>query len=304
MNLFKYTVNNDFDFIMEQVGREVKINSDKVTAIIQNISLNNSNKHDTKSIMTKAELRTGDLVEYNSFKWLIVNDINDKRYDHYNKSKMRKCPFVIKFNFKGDIVEVPAIVGVGMQGVEDGKVMTLPKGFLKVTMQDNEDTARIKEDLRFITMGYVWKVVSCTKEDKGLLYVYAEKDLVTHNDDLENEIADKWKHEEQESNDTGDTHTTEQQIEVIIKGDSKLYEYDENIYEAKLLKNDVEQIAQFDFTIDYNGCDERIAKLEVISDTECKLIANEDMIYGTIQLIAVDTSDNNNKCIQEIKVVG
>ena len=90
---------------------------------------------------------------------------------------------------------------------------------------------------------------------------------------------------------------------VVLEGDGTLKEFYEQNYTAKLLDNGVEIPTQFDFSIDYNGNNSKIAKLEVIDDNTVKLIANQDAIYGTIKLIATNRADSSLKAEMEIKVI-
>lgn len=90
---------------------------------------------------------------------------------------------------------------------------------------------------------------------------------------------------------------------VVLEGDGTLKEFYEQNYVAKLLNNGVEVVSQFDFSIDYNRNDSKIATLETIDDNTVKLIANQDGIYGTIKLIATNRIDSSLRAEMEIKVI-
>lgn len=90
---------------------------------------------------------------------------------------------------------------------------------------------------------------------------------------------------------------------VTLEGDSTLKEFYEQNYVAKLLDNGVEVPSQFDFIIDYNGYNSKIATLETIDDNTVKMIANQDAIYGTIKLIATNRADSSLTSSMDIKVI-
>lgn len=83
----------------------------------------------------------------------------------------------------------------GTQDIQE----SLPFGAIKLTVQENSITNKINYDLRFITMGNVYKVVGFTSQYTGLKYIYAEKDVFTDFDDRENGIADYWKYNSKHS---------------------------------------------------------------------------------------------------------
>ncbi|ABO48919.1 Ig domain protein, group 2 domain protein [Desulforamulus reducens MI-1] len=191
MNLFSPN-ENDFNFILADAGRDILINGIATRALISNLKVKSD--YDDKYISTLTELSQGDRIEYNGLYWLIVSEVNGKRYEKY-KGVMRACNFDIKFNFAGNIKTFPAIVESKVFDIETGQYMTLPVGKILMTIQDNSDTKNIILNQRIIKMDSAWKVIGIDKTKNGLVILHLEKDSFGSSDDKENEIANRWQYE-------------------------------------------------------------------------------------------------------------
>jgi len=344
--------------------------------------ISNNSSYDDKIIFADVDIEQGDIVELEGNKYIVISD-RENINNVYSKFIVRKLYKNIKVYINNELKSVDCFIDTNAQAIQD----SLPFGAIKLTVQENKTTNKIGYDLRFITMGNVYKVVGFTSEYSGLKYIYAEKDVFTDFDDMENGIADYWKYNTKHgyalvaepttttlnegdtlqlnvtvtdtvnnitnpienptliytSNDetiatvsetglitaiaegittinikfvgedgtelTKTVSVTVQKKEevhnysVVLEGNSTLKEFTEENYVAKLLDNGVEVPSQFDFSIDYNGNDSKIATLEIIDDNTVKLIANQDAIYGTIKLVATNRADSNLKAEMDIKVI-
>lgn len=189
-----FSIDNDFDFLLLQMGKQIIINGNTATAII---GYADNKEFDDKKIITKSSIKRGDLIEIGDYKYIVISDTSDKRYDTYYKAIARRCIYNIFFNFAGTIKEFPAIVTSKIFDTEQGKYMQLAEGQIQVTLQDNADTSNIQLQQRFIIMGDAWKVTGIDKAKNGLIILNCEIDVFNDNDDKNNEIADRWQYEQQ-----------------------------------------------------------------------------------------------------------
>lgn len=191
VNLFQSNP-DDFQYILDTLGRDVLINNRSVRAVISNTTL--STDVDDKKISTLTPIQRGYLVHYNDEDWLIISEVNGQRSGRY-RAFMRVCDYRIKFNFTGTVKEFPAIVDGKVFDVETGQFMTLPNSKILVTLQENEETLQIVVGQRFIKMGRAWAVEALDRTQKGLMILWCKQDQFNDAvDDKENEIADakKW----------------------------------------------------------------------------------------------------------------
>ena len=91
------------DFFLYEKGETIEINGVAQIALIID-AVEKLNYYDDKIIRTKVEIKTGDIVEYNNLKYLIISQI-DKEENSY-RSRIRKCSYKMAFNFAGNIKQV------------------------------------------------------------------------------------------------------------------------------------------------------------------------------------------------------
>ncbi len=195
------TLKNKFNEQLKRVGKDIIINGSSDTkAIFKEIKDTTSSKDNKYLIAEIGLIKQGDIVTYNNVDYLVMleNENTNNVYTQYTITRIKYNK--VKLNFQGEIVEVPVLIETGQQDIEQNQYISIIDGKIKLTMQENKVNDKVKEDFRLIVMGYVWKVISKTKEDKGLIYVYVEKDVFnTQYDDRENEIADRWRYESKHS---------------------------------------------------------------------------------------------------------
>ena len=106
MNLFQPN-ENDFNYILANAGRDILINGIPTRALITNTSLNESN--DNKKITTLTNIERGFLIDYDNKKWLIISEVNGKRYGKF-KGIMQRCNNILTINIAGILYDLPCIV--------------------------------------------------------------------------------------------------------------------------------------------------------------------------------------------------
>jgi uncharacterized protein YjdB len=235
MNLFN--VDNDINYLLLTMGKPILINGNPATAIV---GYSNIKEYEEKKIITKAEIKRGDLLYFNNHNYLITNEINDKRQDSYYKGYARSCNYNIKFNFNGDVKEFPTIISTEVLGTTADARIPLLDGQIRVSLQDNEDSKKISIGQRFLTMGYAFEVEGKDLSSVGLVTLncsVTEKNPAT--DDLENEIVDRWLYETKHNytlETTNTNSTLEQgktlQFVVVLKDNGVVVENPTIIYSA------------------------------------------------------------------------
>lgn len=156
--------------------------------------ITNNSSYDDKIIFADVDIEQGDILELEDNKYIVISD-RESVNNVYSKFIVRKLYKNIKVYIGNELKEISCFVETGTQDIQE----SLPFGAIKLTVQENSITNKINYDLRFITMGNVYKVVGFTSQYTGLKYIYAEKDVFTDFDDRENGIADYWKYNSKHS---------------------------------------------------------------------------------------------------------
>lgn len=185
-NLFEFP-EEDFESILLQLGRNIKINNGAYTRAIINNSKINLNA-DYRYIITKDSIKRGDLITWDHSAWLILSEVAQKQYTYY-KAEMRRCNFSIKIILDGIVREFPCIIDNKLVDYDTGKFFDLPENRITVTLANNYISSQIATNDRFIKLGNAWQVIGKDLTRDGLIILHAEKDNINSSDDLENEIA-------------------------------------------------------------------------------------------------------------------
>ncbi|MCB2297042.1 hypothetical protein [Clostridium tagluense] len=148
---------------------------------------------DEKIIISDFEISTGTIVEYKNYKWFVTSQVAEDS-DSY-RSRITKVEQSFKMYIDSVLEEVPTIIEVQTQGLDENQYITSAKGNIKLNVQDNLITKKITYDNRILMMGSAWKITGFTTENKGICYFYLEKDEFNQYDNKELEIADFYKHQ-------------------------------------------------------------------------------------------------------------
>lgn len=187
MNIFEFP-STGFLYMQGMAGDDIYINDSSTVykAMINNLPVNR--QADIRNITSTTELKRGDLITWDTEKWLILSEIGHVRYTFY-KGQMRKCNFNIIFNFTGIFKTIPAIVDTKTTGINENNYYILPSGNINVYLQDITDTQDITIEQRFIIAQQPYKIIGIDKTSVGCIILTAEKDVVIADDNLTLEIA-------------------------------------------------------------------------------------------------------------------
>ncbi len=215
MNVFDTGFKEDFDYILSTIGESITINDKDIKTALITKGDNKDKLINYKKIVTNYTINTGDIVKYRDKLWIILSEVNESRNTY--KSLIRELPHTIKIYIDNTLQEIPCVIESSNNGIVEGKFIITGDGNLKLTLQDNTITQKIHEGMRIIKWGYAWKVIAKSGENKGLTYIFFEKDATNSaTDDIENEIADRWKYEVKHN------YSIETPIELNInKGNTK-----------------------------------------------------------------------------------
>ena len=120
-----------FDNAIKRYGEKVTIDSEEYDAVIRHMPVGNNLDYDDKRIITAADITRGTIINYKGKDYVVISEVNDKRYDIYYEAIMRRVPIVLdvelwneKSNHAGyDLVgeiQVPCFVST-MSTTEEGK---------------------------------------------------------------------------------------------------------------------------------------------------------------------------------------
>lgn len=170
------TISNDIAFILNQYGKDVTINNTTTKALINH--QNESVDHSDLKLITLIPLHTGDVIEYQGNKYLVVSEISSKKYDSYYVGIIRKCNVSAQYKTvekvlvgfdpigrpiyeeKETLHDLPAIadninrtynVDYGAINVIDNKIMLM--------IPDVEEYASITENAQLVVEGRNYTVI-------------------------------------------------------------------------------------------------------------------------------------------------
>ena len=209
-------IESDMTYILDNLGKPIKINNADATGLVGKMD----NSEDIRKLITKSPISRGDIVIYKDNNYLVTSDV-DNINNIYYKAEIQKCPHVIKLNFTGKIIECPCFMETKTLDIETGQQITLPTGKMLVTIKDN---VNVTLQQRFIKFGEAWQIDGIDKTKKGLIILNVEKTTTNSNDDIENEIADRWQYEtkhlytiETTNTDTSIEQNKTLQFNVVVK---------------------------------------------------------------------------------------
>jgi hypothetical protein len=181
------------DFFLYEKGENITINSTEQVALVMD-AVDKLTYYDDKLIRCKYQIKTGDIVEYNNFKYIIISQI-DKEENSY-RARMRKCSYRIAFNWSGNIKWFDCLEESKVFDVTSGTYISYASGNIYVTVQNNSDTRTIVLNQKFYVTNQPFKVIGIDKSQEGLIKFNCALDLIsTQYDDVENNIVDRWRYE-------------------------------------------------------------------------------------------------------------
>ncbi|WP_223264246.1 Ig-like domain-containing protein [Paenibacillus sp. IHB B 3084] len=181
------------DFFLREKGELVHINGVRQLGLIRDAT-NNIQMTDEKIIRAATPLHTGDIVDYRYERYLITSQVdrNEKSF----RGRMKKCKQRLALNWNGEVQWFDAVVEARTFSTETGKVISMPEGNILFTVQDNADTKGITLSQRFYMTHQSFKIVGIDRTMNGIIQLSCTLDSInTAYDDVENNIADRWKYE-------------------------------------------------------------------------------------------------------------
>lgn len=181
------------DFFLREKGELVHINSVKQLALIRDAT-DTIQMTDEKIIRAATPLHTGDIVDYRYEHYLITSQVDQN--EKSCRGKMRKCNQRLALNWSGQVKWFDAVVEARTFSTETGKVISMPEGNILITVQDNTDTKGITLSQRFYITHQPFKVTGIDRTMNGIIQLSCTLDSInTAYDDVEHNIADRWKYE-------------------------------------------------------------------------------------------------------------
>jgi|GEM_PF-2558303 len=154
---------------------------------------------DEKLIVSDFEIKTGDLVEFQSNKWLIISEIATSNNEY--RGRMRKCNNNLRYKASVDevetIISIPTIIDSGTISIAEGQYFATVDNQLscKVPYSLIDKIKPIAIGVRFILNNSVWKVLGLDDitnvlyKEQGIIIIKLESDTFMAEDDKILEIA-------------------------------------------------------------------------------------------------------------------
>jgi hypothetical protein len=185
-------LNKQFDFFIKEFGQHIMLTGNARLAIISDAS-SNPDFLDDKFIRTAETFDTGNVLEYQNEKWIVVSQIVKDKNTY--RAKIRRADWQIKYYIGNTLCQTYCIVDNMQINLEEGKIITTSADEMKLIVQSTNCSSQLAIDQRFLKFGAAWKITGFDKSRRGLIIIDAKKDLFGDNDDKDNEIADRWAHE-------------------------------------------------------------------------------------------------------------
>jgi hypothetical protein len=181
------------DFFLREKGELIHINGVQQIALIRD-AVDKIQAGDEKIIRVTTQIHTGDLIDYRNERYLITSEIDQNEQSY--RGRIRKCNYTIAFNWNGSVKWFDTIVEGKSFSVDAGKIISMPEGTIHVYLQDNADTRAITLSQRFYNTHQPFKVEGIDRTVNGIIKLSCSLGSIsTPYDDVENNIADRWKYE-------------------------------------------------------------------------------------------------------------
>lgn len=303
---FDIPIYDDVMYLLEEIGNNCKVNNVDCKAIVNNTN----NEYDDKRIITNEELKRGDYINYNDLFFIVVDDVVDKRYKTYYKSKMRKCNYDVKFIINSKLYLFPSIIEGEKFYINENKLMDMASDIISVTLPETEITKRIQRQQSFIKWGQKWQIQGIDFSKNGLIILNCKITTFNKsNDDLDNEIADRWIDSIDildgniepilPFNETIPDEPTEPEEPptYVIEGKDSIMWNKTETYTVRKYNNGVEVDGVFTFELEGEYAD-------IVGTTDNTVdIKAKNSVYGYVILKAIDV-DNGEIVTKEILIKG
>lgn len=190
LNLFNIDDESNFIYMLEAAGRNVTVNNSSapIKALITNSKLETN--YDDRYVSTLEGLQRGDLIDYNNKKYMIISEVNDRRYGHY-KGVIRHLPHEIVFNHDCRFQSISCYIDNGSPSLASGQVLTLIDDKITVYLPINIMNVNISSGDVFMIQGNKFKIVTNdTYSSAGIAILTCQREQINPaNDDVKHNIA-------------------------------------------------------------------------------------------------------------------
>jgi len=181
------------DFFLYEKGENITVNETEQVGLVID-AVDKITYYNDKMIRCKCQIKTGDTVKYGAENYLIISQID--RSEKAYKARIRKCSYSIAFNWSGNIKWFDCIEESKVFDIASGQYISLPTGSINIFLQNNSDARNIALDQRFYVTNQPFKVTGIDKYQEGLIKLNCALDSISSAyDDVENNIADRWRYE-------------------------------------------------------------------------------------------------------------
>lgn len=169
-------------------GKDIKINNIDTRVILKSTR----NEYDDKEVLTTGDIGRGDYINYNDLYFITLTETADQYGSVYNKSTIRRTNFDIKFIIDDRLFQFPTIIESKNAYLADNNLLPMLVHTLQITIPLTPITEQIKIEDAILKWGQKWKVTARDYTKDGLIILTMERIGSSHNDDKENEIADRY----------------------------------------------------------------------------------------------------------------
>lgn len=209
-------------FLLLEKGEDILYNGESKKALVSD-ARDKISFYDDKFIRTDFEIKTGDLIDYQDSKWIVISEVDKNRLSY--KARIRKSNYKIKIVVNEELYEFDSIISSKSLSISTDKYMSFEDGSIDVVIAYNNISRQIDVEMRFIKMQSAWKIVGVDKSKLGIITLQCEKDLFVPTDDKENEIANA---------DKLVTYTLSINEEIYEVAQGETYQYTATIYKDGL----------------------------------------------------------------------
>lgn len=183
-------------FFFDEFGEEINQSGNIKKVLISNATAN-QNYFDDKFIRSRESLRCGELLDYKNSVWMIISQVEETA--PFYRARMRRADLMMKIYINSNLCGFHCYGEDTNVSLDENKIMTISSDEIRLVLPTTELTEQLVIGNRFLKFGAAWKITGFDKVKKGLITVCATKDVFNDDDDKENEIADRWKHETKHS---------------------------------------------------------------------------------------------------------
>jgi hypothetical protein len=181
------------DFFLREKGEPIQLNGVPQLALLTDAT-DKIYDADEKLIRAATPLFTGDNIDYRNERYVIISQIDHNEYSY--RGRMRKCNYRIAFNWNGNVKCFDAIVEGKAFAIDTGTIISMPNGNIFAYLQDSADTKDISLNQRFYNTHQPFRVEGIDRTTNGIVKLSCTLDTISSAyDDVENNIADRWKYE-------------------------------------------------------------------------------------------------------------